>query len=434
MDLYLPACNNITDTAHGILTGFPMPVQYFNNRRFLVYLNERIYTLLQPFLPTIMQDYLTYPNLIGLRSGKFTTSAPTHHSNTVTYVAASDIDRFNNLLAAQTQYFQTSKCQHFQMFGITFRITPLPNSSPKGIEIRQKLHDTCDLLFNTFTDYRKVLIPYAYFTTPVTDDVITQIVSAKHVKACIPYFRDETNPDPDHYVLFLTNHTQFLYTTANNLYDVMPDLPAGLIVAPKQPDPHNDASTGTPSTNSYDPNYDDDIAFLQLLTNTDSPPSKPSTIDSTDSITTTDDPMITATTPADIPNHISTMKRPHHPTGETIAPDIRRSKPTQTSPTHPPRTTEDMIIDTPNPKHTHLPSESISDSAYMFDPTHSQDTRLEIMDALGIAKTISHQHYEQTYNYIATTKHIDIDHVKQLATQPLDAHNDSHASPHNNHV
>jgi hypothetical protein len=88
MDLYLPACNNISDNAYGILTGFPMPVQYFNNRRFLVYLNEILYNLLKPFLPTIMQDYLTYPNLIGLRSGKFTTSAPTHHTNTVTYVAA----------------------------------------------------------------------------------------------------------------------------------------------------------------------------------------------------------------------------------------------------------------------------------------------------------------------------------------------------------
>jgi hypothetical protein len=69
----------------------------------------------------------------------------------------------------------------------------------------------------------------------------------------------------------------------------------------------------------------------------------------------------------------------------------------------------------------------------MFDQNHSQDTRLEIMDALGIAKTHSLQHYQQTYNYVAHSKQIDITYMKQLATNLLDAHNDSKASPTKHH-
>jgi hypothetical protein len=431
MDLYLPACNNISDTAYGILTGFPMPVQYFNNRRFLVYLNEILYNLLKPFLPTVMQDYLTYPpNLIGLRSGKFTMSSPTHHSNTVTYVAAPHSDRFTSLLEAQTKYFKTTNRQHFEMFGITFRITPLPTSTPKGLEIRKKLHEAYDILFDTFTEYRKVPIPYSYFTTEITDTIITQIIKTKHVKAFIPYFQDETNPDPDHYTLFLTNHTQFLYTTAKNLYDVL-DLPPGLITPPTQPaDPANNSTTTSDSTTptAYDQHYDDDLAFLTLLTTTDTNSStqeqtRTHNTDSTDSITTTDTPMHTLPDTPTIPDQILTSKRPHQPSGETVTPDLRRSKHTT------PDDDDSMIIDDPNA----LPPESIPDADYTFDPTHSQDTRLEIIDALGIAKTHSPRHYQQTYDYIANTKHIDITYMKKLATQLLDAHNDSMASPNNNH-
>jgi hypothetical protein len=433
MDLYLPACNNLANTAYGILTGFPMPVQYFNNRRFLVYLNKRLYDLLKPFLPMIMQDYLTYPNLIGLRSGKFTTSAPTHHTNTVTYVAAPHSDRFTSLLDAQHKYFQHNKCQHFDMFGIHFRITPLPNSTPKGLEIRNKLHEAYDILFDTFTAYRKVPIPMQYFTTDITDTVITQIIKTTHVKAFIPYFQDETNPDPDHYVLFLTNHTQFLYTTANNLYDVLPDFPVGLITPPANT-PENSTNHPTPSTDAtstttYDQHYDDDLAFLTLLTTqTDTQEqARTQNTDSTDSITTTDTPMLNATEPSTIPNQISTSKRPHNPSGETITPELCRSKHTQDN--------DSMVIDDPtNTNHTDaLPPESIPDADYMFDQNHSQDTRLEIMDALGIAKTHSLQHYQQTYNYVAHSKQIDITYMKQLATNLLDAHNDSKASPNKHH-
>jgi hypothetical protein len=149
--------------------------------------------------------------------------------------------------------------------------------------------------------------------------------------------------------------------------------------------------------------------------------------DSTDSITTTDTPMPTiADNNPTIPDQILTSKRPHQPSGETITPDLRRSK----------HTTDDddsMVIDDPNNPVSSLPPEGISDAEYMFDNNHSQDTRLEIIDALGIAKAHSLQHYQQTYNYIANSKQIDITYMKQLATHLLDARNDSKASPHGDH-
>jgi hypothetical protein len=105
LDLYLPACNHHSDVAFAILTGLPTSVDYFANRRFLLHLNERLYHILLPHLPQIMQDYSTYPNLIGLRTGKFTSSSPSPRSHDVTYVAASHIDRFESLYKAQHKHF-----------------------------------------------------------------------------------------------------------------------------------------------------------------------------------------------------------------------------------------------------------------------------------------------------------------------------------------
>jgi hypothetical protein len=66
LDLYLPACNHHSDVAFAIVTGLPTSVDFFDNRCFLLHLNECIYHILHPYLPPIMQDYSTYPNLIGL--------------------------------------------------------------------------------------------------------------------------------------------------------------------------------------------------------------------------------------------------------------------------------------------------------------------------------------------------------------------------------
>jgi hypothetical protein len=74
LNLYLPAVNHSSDRAAGLLTGLPITVDYINNRRFLVYLNLQIHEILHDFLPTIMKDHAVFSNLIGLRSGKFTSS------------------------------------------------------------------------------------------------------------------------------------------------------------------------------------------------------------------------------------------------------------------------------------------------------------------------------------------------------------------------
>jgi hypothetical protein len=110
MDIYLPACNHDNDTAYGILTGLPTTVQYFNNRRLLVHLNERLHTILKPYLPTILQDYTTYPNLVGLRTGKFTSSAPIRKSHIVTYIATSHSNHFTSLYKAQAKHLQQNNC------------------------------------------------------------------------------------------------------------------------------------------------------------------------------------------------------------------------------------------------------------------------------------------------------------------------------------
>jgi hypothetical protein len=64
-----------------------------------------------------------------------------------------------------------------------------------------------------------------------------------------------------------------------------------------------------------------------------------------------------------------------------------------------------------------LHPEQIPDDQYLFDPTHSQQTRLEVYDALGVAKTVSYQNYENTLAYATNHKHIDIDKLKSIATQ-----------------
>jgi hypothetical protein len=85
-----------------------------------------------------------------------------------------------------------------------------------------------------------------------------------------------------------------------------------------------------------------------------------------------------------------------------------------------------------------LHPEYLSDDRYMFDRSHSQQTRIEVLDALGLAKTISPQNYECTMAYISKHKHLDIDKLKQIATQTppsnTGAHNElGHAPHHHNH-
>jgi hypothetical protein len=176
--------------------------------------------------------------------------------------------------------------------------------------MRVQLHLACDTLFNTFQDYVKVPIPLQHFTTELTDKVIENILCTKHVQACIPYYQDETDPDPDHYVLFITNNCQTIYTKATDLYDALQDFPPGLVLPPVNTTP----TTPSPPTHTkilanLADNTADDIAFLQLLATATDPPSSASS----------------STIDAPIPPFISTTtKRPHQSSGSTmISPNPR---------------------------------------------------------------------------------------------------------------
>jgi hypothetical protein len=137
----------VSDRAAGLLIGLPITTKYIiNNQRILVYLNEQIHSLLQEFLPPTMKDFTTFPNLIGLRSGKFTSNAPHIITSTVTYVAASDPEQFTNLYLAQHRYFQATKKQALELYGLQLRIIPLPPTSTKGLELRTELHSGCTAL------------------------------------------------------------------------------------------------------------------------------------------------------------------------------------------------------------------------------------------------------------------------------------------------
>lgn len=452
LNLYIPACNHYSDRAAGILTGIPISTQYFDNRRFLVYLNNQIHTILYDFLPTVMKDFTIFSNLIGLQSGKFTSSAPLKLTSSLTYVAASDSDQFTHLYLAQHRYFQATKKQAIEIYGLTIRIISLPPTSTKGLQIRTQLHHSCTALAKRFNRYVKLPIPYELFLEPVDEKTIHRILQTTYVEAVLPYFHDETQPEPDHYVLFLLSNFETIYITIHSLYRTLKDFPRHIIKLPPAPvkqAPTQEVAAPKPVYHDY---FDDDLAFLQQLANIDTPTSPQ--INS-----------ITSEHPSDdhsIPQQITTTKRPHHPTGATITPQRQKAKnrPTQGNAPgsfhpsfhppdsmeveHPIHTTEDSNTstseldsnsleehqrETPQFTPTHLPSEYIPDDQYAFDPSHSQQTRLEIMDTLATAKALSHRHYQKTLEYVTSHKHVDVDHLKNLTKVTQRARNESKAPP-----
>jgi hypothetical protein len=74
-------------------------------------------------------------------------------------------------------------------------------------------------------------------------------------------------------------------------------------------------------------------------------------------------------------------------------------------------------------------SEYVPDEQYKFNLAHSQATRLEVIDALAIAKARSKTNYKQTLDYVNNHAQVNVDHLKRLAMAPRRAHNDSTA-PH----
>jgi hypothetical protein len=453
LNLYLPACNHYSDRAAGLLTGIPISTQFLDNRRFLIYLNNQIHSILYDFLPPVMKDSTIFPNLIGLRSGRFTSSAPLHITSSLTYVAASNPEQFNQLYLAQHRYFQATKKQAIELYGLTLRIIPLPNTSAKGLQIRTQLHHSCTTLAKRFNRYVKLPIPYELFPEPIDDLTIQKILTTTYVEAFIPFFHDETQPEPDHYVLFILSNFETIYITIQTLYKTLKDFPPQIVQLP--PATPTTTNTETPKPKPiYQEYFDEDLAFLQQLANTDTPTSPHiKSIGSDHTSTRSDD--------SSIPQQIMTSKRPHHPTGMTVTP--LRQKPRQrpvhnTTPGsfhpsfHPPdsmdvehinnnaedstsmseldsHSLEEHQHETPQFTPIQLPSELIPDDQYAFDRAHTQQTRLEVLDALATAKAISQRQYQKTLDYVNSHKTINVDHLKSLTKVSQRARNESKAPP-----
>jgi hypothetical protein len=429
LDLYLPACNHQTDRSGGLLSGFPTTIDYMNNRRFFVYLADQIHTILHPYLPPTMQDATIFPNLIGIRKGKFTTSAPLHTTSDVTYVAASTPEMFTNLYLAQHRYFRAQKKTAIELYGLTLRIIPMPGTNDEGIQTRTKFHDSCEAIAKQFARFLTLPIPYELFPEPVDNDTMTRILQTTYVEACIPYFHNETNPEPDHYVLFILSNYETLYITVPSLYRTLKDFPPHVV---KLPPPNRRSPTETGQLTLAQPLQEfitDDLAFLSNLATMDSPAS-PQCTTITDA-TTTDNG-----TPPPIPNQITTSKRTHHSSGSTVQPAKQKAKSNNQSTDHmevdPHQESESDSTTFGNQHETPSqspPAEFIPDDQYKFNLAHSQATRLEVIDALAIAKGRSKENYKQTLDYINNHAQVNIDHLKRLATAHRRAHNDSSKAP-----
>jgi hypothetical protein len=228
----------------------------------------------------------------------------------------------------------------------------------------------------------------------------------------------------------------------DNLETKLPGFPPKLISIPPPPRPTSQPVDETKNIVSIKPDHKSDLEAFAYILNS---PAFTTTENNSDY------------TP--LPQQIYTPKHPHLPTGETITPVRQKSRnaamlidtppspdrnttastseDTSTQdmsyPTFPEHQTEDfMDEETSSPPD----DEKIPDSQYEFCPEHSQPTRLEIRDTLGIAASISERRYHEIYHFITShgSAAIDLDTLKRLATRPLTppstlhrAHNDSKA-------
>lgn len=90
---------------------------------------------------------------------------------------------------------------------------------------------------------------------------------------------------------------------------------------------------------------------------------------------------------------------------------------------------EEHQHETPQFTPIQLPSELIPDDQYAFDRAHTQQTRLEVLDALATAKAISQRQYQKTLDYVNSHKTINVDHLKSLTKVSQRARNESKAPP-----
>jgi hypothetical protein len=316
--------------------------------------------------------------------------------------------------------------------------------------MRTELHNGCNALAKRFHRYVKLPIPYELFPEPIDDKIIQRILKTTYVEAFVPYFHDETQSEPDHYVLFILSNFETIYITLQTLHKTLKDFPPHVVQPPPTPVSKNNVSQPKPLYQEF---FDEDLAFLQQLANSDTPTSPQVTSINSDSPSDQTHQQL-------IPHQITT-KRPHHPTGYTVTPQRQKAKslaphsrhhhPSSFHPSfHPPDDTMDveqlapgsteqehstltsdtdsnLFGDEHQPETPELPTEFIPDDQYAFDLSHSQPTRIEVMDTLAITKAISQQHYQKALDYVKSHKNINVDHLKSLTSTSRRAHNDSKA-------
>jgi hypothetical protein len=446
LDLYMPACNCNTERALGILSGLPLTMPPLShNRRLLTHLTECLFHILDSFLPPVLRDITTFFNLIGIRRGTFSSAAPLHKTNTVAYIAASSQNMFNLLYQAHRRYLQNTNKPCINLYGFQVRINPMPDRSRQGIEIRTQIHQVTDFLHSKLKPAKKIRIPIEYFTEDLTESTIQRILRTRLVIALVPDFHDESDDKITHYVLFVTHNYQTFDLELTNLETKLPDFPQNLVSIPSPP-PLTPQQQLNDNNLAIQPDHQDDLAAFAFMLNS---PALTTNSDSHSSSTNSH---------TSIPRQIYTPKRPHLPTGETVKPTKHKPRhrtmllqPPSPGPNTAASTSEDTSTqDVPYPTFTEHQTdddlmdaeasprdeEYIPDSQYEFLPEHSQPTRLEIRDALGIAASFSDKRYHEIYQFITShgSAPLDLDTLKQLATRPLTplppstrAHNDSTA-------
>jgi hypothetical protein len=315
----------------------------------------------------------------------------------------------------------------------------MPDRTRQGFEIRANIHTAASALHDNLKNAKKLAIPIDYFTEDVNTTTINRILRTRLVIAFVPDFEDESNDRISHYILFVIHNYQTYDLGIKNLETILPDFPKNLIKVPVTPVSPPKSTPQTPTV-IIETNHQSDLeAFAYML-------QSPAFARSTSTINIPP------------PTTITTPKRPHIPTGETVTPLKQKSKSqvmpinlppdnAQTSdtattstqdslsyPTFPEHQNEDIMMDEDEYFDHNDEEEEIPDTQYEFCLEHSQPTRLEIMDALGIARSISTKRYKETYHYI--TRHgnaVDIEQLKHFAARPQTppqhnrAHNDSSA-------
>lgn len=156
-----------------------------------------------------------------------------------------------------------------------------------------------------------------------------------------------------------------------------------------------------------------------------------------------------------VPQQIITPKRTHQSSGQTVHPPKSRPRSTNTShgafhPSFNPPPHDTPMADVEESDHSTSTQSSfqerqpdfahfkhpdstfyIPDSQYEFDKSHSQNTRVELLDAIAIARTISPTREQETRALILRKQSapLNLTEIKTFASRKSRARNDPHARP-----